>query len=137
MLALNRVGYDLCLLFLFTGETLIGCIMLSGISILASDLTGFSKTLKISPSISMSDRWSVEVALGVLRVLSQGTFSAGDDKSKSDGPLLKVFALEDSLVDCPSTMTDVYFSKTWLSSSLAASTSSEYKISVAQIILFD
>lgn len=129
--ALNRLGYYLYLRFLFTGEILIGCMMLFGISKLASDLTGFSNTLKMSPSTSMSDRWSVvEVALGVFKVLSQGTFSVGDDRSKSDGPLLKAFALEGSVVDCPRTMTDVYFSKTWLSSSLAASTSPEYKILV-------
>jgi len=62
-------------------------------------------------------------------IFSKGT-SAGDDKSNKDGPLLHV-VLEDSVAgdlgDCPKTIMDVYLSKTWFNSSLAASTSPNIK----------
>lgn len=86
--------------------------MAFGIKKFVSDLTGFSNTLKISPNMSISERWSVDVVLCV--VFSQGILSVGDDKSRRDDPLLKI-GLEDSVADlgdCPRTITDVYFSKT-------------------------
>lgn len=67
------------------GEILIGCIIAFGIKKFASDLTGFSSVLKISPSTSISERWSVDDMLCiVLKLLLQGIVSAGDDRSKRD-----------------------------------------------------